>query len=68
MVATFMPIPPDRRLALSALKPLTKPTEHMIDAAHQAVWFDDQWAINSRRDFRRAVSAMILGAMKEGGG
>jgi hypothetical protein len=27
-----------RRLALAALKPLTRPTEAMVDAAHQAVW------------------------------
>ena len=29
-----------RRLALAALKPLTRPTEAMVDAAHEAVWFD----------------------------
>lgn len=27
-----------RRLAVAALKPLVKPTETMIDAAHEAVW------------------------------
>jgi hypothetical protein len=57
-----------RRLALAALMPLTKPTEAMIDAAHQAVWFDAYWAINSRRDFRKAVRAMILAAIAEGDG
>jgi hypothetical protein len=31
----------------------------MIDAAHQAASFDDHWAINSRRDFKRAVKAML---------
>jgi hypothetical protein len=41
------------KLALAALKPLTWPTEAMVDAAHQAVWFDGFWAINSRVDFRR---------------
>jgi hypothetical protein len=41
-----------RRLAMTALKPLTRPTEVMIDAAHEAVWFDAYWAINSRADFR----------------
>jgi hypothetical protein len=55
-----------RRLALAALKPLTKPTDTMIDAAHQAVWSDAYWAINSRADFRRAVKAMILAAIKDG--
>ena len=31
----------------------------MIDAAHEAASFDDMWAINSRRDFKRAVKAML---------
>jgi hypothetical protein len=48
-----------RRLAVAALKPLTKPTGAMIDAAGQAVWFDNFWAINSRRDFQKAVRGMI---------
>lgn len=52
-----------RRLALAALRPLTRPTEAMIDAAHEAVWFDSYWAINNRRDFTRAVRAMITAAM-----
>jgi hypothetical protein len=56
-----------RRLALTALKPLTKPTEAMIDAAHEAVWFDAYWAINSRADFRKAVRAMVLAAMNDDG-
>jgi hypothetical protein len=55
-----------QRLALAALEPLTKPTEAMIDAAHQAVWSDAYWAINSRRDFQKAVRAMILAAIAEG--
>jgi hypothetical protein len=50
------------------LKPLVVPSEAMIDAAHQAVWFDAFWAINSRRDFRRAVRAMITYAITEGQG
>ncbi len=29
-----------RRLALAALRPLTRPTEAMVDAAHEAVWLD----------------------------
>jgi hypothetical protein len=54
-----------RQLALAALKPLLKPTEAMIDAAHEAVWSDAFWAINSRRDFQKAVRAIILAAGKE---
>jgi len=38
----------------------------MIDAAHEAVWFDAAWAINSRRDFRRAVRTMMTHAIAEG--
>ncbi len=53
-----------RRMALAALKPLLRPTEAMIDAAHDAVWFDAYWAINSRADFRKAVTAMIKAAME----
>jgi hypothetical protein len=36
----------------------------MIDAAHEAVWFDAYWAINSRSDFQRAVKAMIAAAQR----
>lgn len=57
-----------RRLALAAMRRLAKPTNGMIDAAHAAVWSDGLWAINSRRDFQKAVRAMIQAAMKEGGG
>ena len=55
-----------RRLALAVLQPLSVPSEAMIDAAHEAVWFDAEWAINSRQDFRRAVRAMITHAIREG--
>ena len=48
-----------RRLALAALQPLASPTVAMIDAAHQAVSFDDAWAINNRSVFKRAVKAML---------
>jgi hypothetical protein len=57
-----------RPLAEAALKPLAKPTEIMIDAAHEAVWSDNFWAINSRRDFKKAVRAMILAAAKDDDG
>ena len=52
-----------RRLALAALQPLANPTDAMIDAAHKAASFDDLWAINSRRDFKRAVKAMLAGSV-----
>ncbi|MGO9419850.1 hypothetical protein, partial [Roseiarcus sp.] len=51
-----------RRLAVAALQPLANPTDAMIDAAHEAASFDDMWAINSRRDFKRAVRAMLAAA------
>jgi hypothetical protein len=51
-----------RRLAVAALKPLANPTDAMIAAAHEAVWFEAYWAINSRSDFQRAVKAMIAAA------
>jgi hypothetical protein len=52
-----------RRLALAALKALAKPTDAMIDAAHEAVRFDDAWAIENRADFKRAVKAMLAAAV-----
>jgi hypothetical protein len=57
-----------RRLAIAALQPLRVPSEAMVDAAHKAVRFDAAWVINSRRDFRRAVRAMITQAITEGQG
>ena len=57
-----------RRLAIASLGPLVVPAEAMIDAAHEAVHFDAAWTINSRRDFRRVVRAMITRAMTEGQG
>jgi hypothetical protein len=54
-----------RRLAAASLKPLLHPTEAMIDAAHEAVWFDAFWAINSRADFKKAVRAMIAFTLKQ---
>jgi hypothetical protein len=52
-----------RKMALAALKPLTRPTETMVDAAYEAVRFDESWAINSRADFKKAVRAMVRAAM-----
>jgi hypothetical protein len=53
-----------RKLALAALKMMLRPTEDMIDAAYETVRFDEHWAVNSRRDFRKAGRAMILAAQK----
>jgi hypothetical protein len=47
------------------LRPLMDPTEAMIDAAHEVVWFDAFWAINSRADFKKAVKAMIASALQQ---
>jgi hypothetical protein len=49
---------------LAALKPLPRPTEAMVDAAHEAVWFDAFWTIKSRAAFKKAVRAMIRAAME----
>ena len=54
-----------QRLALAALKPVARPTEAMVDAAYEAVRFDEHWAVNSRRDFRKAVRVMVAAAMAE---
>jgi hypothetical protein len=49
-----------RRLALAALPPWARPIETTVGGAYEAVRFDEHWAVNSRRDFRKAVRAMIL--------
>jgi hypothetical protein len=54
-----------RQLAMAALQPLIRPTDTMVDAAHEAVSFDGAWAIRGRADFRKAVRAMIRAAMNE---
>lgn len=54
-----------RRLALAALQPLTRPTDRMVDATHEAISFDGTWAINSRADFRKAVRVMVRTAMNQ---
>ena len=46
-----------RRLALAALGPLVRPTEAMVDAAHEVVWFDACW-------IKKAVRATIRAAME----
>jgi hypothetical protein len=54
-----------QRLALAALRRMSKPTDTMVDAAHDAVSFDGAWAIRGRSDFRKAVRAMVRKAMNE---
>jgi hypothetical protein len=56
-------MPNDPEEALAVLKPVIRLTERMVNAAHQAVRLDEHWAVNSRRDFRKGVRAMILAAM-----
>ena len=40
--------------------------DHSIITPVRRTRFDNFWAINSRRDFKKAVRAMILAAIKEG--
>ena len=54
-----------RHLAVAALRAMLKPSDAMLDAAHEAVWFDGFWAIKGKADFRRAVKAMISAAIRE---
>jgi hypothetical protein len=51
------------RMADAVIAEFAKPTDAMIDAAYEAVRFDDAWAINSRRDFVKAVKAMVRHAL-----
>ena len=52
-----------RLLARAAMTELQKPTPDMISAAYEAVRFDEGWAVNSGRDFKRGVKAMIDAAL-----
>ena len=51
------------RMADAVLAEFAKPTDAMIDAAYEAVRFDEAWAINSRRTFVKAVKAMVGSAL-----
>ena len=55
------------RMADAVIAELAKPTDAMIDAAYEAVRFDEAWAINSRRDFSKAVRAMVRTARQKQG-
>lgn len=50
-------------MADAVIAEFAKPTDVMIDAAYEAVRFDEAWAINSRRDFVKAVKAMVRTAL-----
>ena len=50
-------------MADAVIAEFAKPTDAMIDAAYEAVRFDEAWAINSRRDFVKAVKAMVRTAL-----
>jgi hypothetical protein len=50
-------------MADAVIAEFAKPTDAMIDAAYEAVRFDEAWAINSRRDFVKAVKAMVRRAL-----
>ncbi len=52
-----------RRLARAAMTEFQNPTPKMISAAYEAVRFDEGWAINSGRDFKKGVKAMIDAAL-----
>jgi hypothetical protein len=51
------------RMADAVIAEFAKPTDVMIDAAYEAVRFDEAWAINSRRDFVKGVKAMVRTAL-----
>ena len=51
------------RMADAVIAELAQPIDAMIDAAYEAVRFDEAWAINSRRDFVKAVKAMVRSAL-----
>ena len=51
------------RMADAVIAEFAKPTDVMIDAAYEAVRFDEAWTINSRRDFVKAVKAMVRTAL-----
>ncbi len=55
--------PEHRLLARAAMTELQKPTPDMISAAYEAVRFDEGWAINTGRDFKKGVKAMIDAAL-----
>jgi hypothetical protein len=51
------------RMADAVIAEFAKPTDAMIDAAYEAVHFDEAWSINSRQDFVKGVKAMVRSAL-----
>jgi hypothetical protein len=51
------------RMADAVIAEFATPTDAMIDAAYETVRFGEAWAINSRRDFSKAVKAMVRVAL-----
>jgi hypothetical protein len=51
------------RMADAVIAEFARPTDAMIDAAYEAVRFDEAWAINSRRDFVKALKAIVREAI-----
>ena len=52
------------RIAQAVIAEVANPSPAMIDAAYEAVRFDEHWAINSRRDLQMAVKAMVRHALE----
>jgi len=50
-------------MADAVIAEFAKPTDAMIDAAYEAVRFDEAWSINLRRDFVKGVKAMVQTAL-----
>ena len=46
-------------IADAVIAEFAKPTDAMIDAAYEAIRFDEDWGINSRRALSKAVKAMV---------
>ena len=51
------------RMADAVIAEFAKPTDAMIDAAYEAVRFDEAWSVNSRRDFAKGVKAIVRTAL-----
>jgi hypothetical protein len=51
------------RMADAVIAEFAKPTDAMIDAAYEAVRFDEAWSVNTRRDFVKGVKAMVRTAL-----
>ena len=50
-------------MAQAAVTECQEPTPEMISAAYEAVRFDEGWAINTGRDFKKGIKAMFDAAL-----